>query len=56
MQHDASKDLYTVPMDKKDQSTPTETFTIELNPTSGGGILVLLWGNTSLSADFTFAQ
>ena len=56
MRHDASKDLYTVPMDKADQSTSTETFTIELKSASGGGTLALLWGNTSLTAGFKFAQ
>jgi len=56
MQHDTSKDLFSVPMKKDAQSSSTETFTIELKSASGGGTLVLDWGNTLISADFKFAQ
>lgn len=54
MQHDESKDLYSVPMKKETQSTSTETFTIELKSASGGGTFVLDWGNTRMSVDFKF--
>jgi len=56
MQHDVSKDLYTVPMKKETQSTSTETFTIDLKSAPEGGTLVLDWGNSLMSAAFKFAK
>lgn len=55
-QHDVSKDLYGAQMKEETPSTSTETFTIELKPTSKGGTLVLEWGTTLLSADFEFEE
>jgi hypothetical protein len=56
LQHDVSKDLYSIPMKKEALSSPAEVFLIELKETPKGGILTLSWGNTFLSATFQFAQ
>jgi hypothetical protein len=56
MQHDASKDLFLVPMKKEVLSSSVEVFTIELKSAPKGGVFVLHWGTTALSADFQFAQ
>ncbi len=56
MQHDPSKDVYGVPLKKAAISNSLETFTIELKDAPKGGIFDLLWGTTSLSADFQFAK
>src|SRR5262245_7763478 len=53
--HDASKDVYTVPLKKDALSAPIETFTIDLKEASKGGDLVLSWGQTKLDAPFTTA-
>lgn len=54
MQHDASKDVYSVPMKKDALTAPAEVFTIDLKEAPKGGIFVLSWGTTQLSAPFTF--
>ena len=56
MQHDMSKDAYSIPMKADALSSSVEIFTIELNEASGGGILALNWGTTKLSTEFKFAQ
>ncbi len=56
LSHDASKDLFQVPMKKQALTSPVETFTIDLKSAPKGGILELLWGTTQLSAEFQFAQ
>jgi hypothetical protein len=55
-QHDASKDVATVPMTKSAAASPVEAFTIELNPKGDGGSLDLSWGATRLSAPFQVAK
>jgi hypothetical protein len=55
-QHDASKDLFFVPMKKEALTSPVESFTLDLKPAAKGGIVVLNWGSTQLSAEFQFAQ
>jgi hypothetical protein len=55
-QHDASKDLFLVPMKKEALTSPIETFTLDLKPAAKGGTIVLSWGTTQLSAEFQFAQ
>jgi hypothetical protein len=55
-QHDASKDVYQVPMTKGALASPAETFTLDLKEAPKGGTLVLSWGATQLSAAFQFAQ
>ena len=54
--HDVSKDLFQVPTKKENLSSPVEMFTIDLKSAPKGGVLVLSWGTTQLSADFQFAQ
>jgi len=56
LQHDASKDLFQVPMKKQAMTSPVETFTIDLKGAPKGGVLELIWGTTQLSAEFQFAQ
>jgi hypothetical protein len=56
MQHDASKDVFQVPMKKATLANSVETFTIELKNAPKGGAFVLNWGTTALSADFQFGQ
>lgn len=56
LQHDASKDVAQVPMKKEVLTSPVEIFTIDLKPAAKGGVLVLTWGTTQLSAEFQFAQ
>lgn len=56
MQHDASKDVYQVPMKKETLSNSVETFTIDLKSAPKGGAFILNWGTTALSADFQFGQ
>ena len=52
-QHDPSKDVAKVAMEKGSTSSPVETFTIDLKSASGGGTFVMEWGQTMLSAPFT---
>jgi hypothetical protein len=56
LQHDVSKDVAQVPMKKEALSTPVEIFTMDLKAAPKGGILMLDWGTTRLSAEFQFAQ
>jgi len=56
MQHDPAKDVFSVPMKKEALSGSVEAFTIELKGAPKGGVFVLSWGTTGLSADFQFAQ
>ncbi len=56
MQHDASKDVYRVPLKKDSPSNPVEVFQIELKSAPKGGVFELSWGATKLSTDFQFAQ
>lgn len=53
-QHDASKDVHSVPMSAESLSSPVETFTIDLAGDGGKGTLSLSWGATKLAADFGF--
>jgi hypothetical protein len=53
--HDASKDVYSVPMKKEALGAPTETFTIDLKEAPKGGELALSWGSTRLTAPFATA-
>jgi hypothetical protein len=55
-QHDASKDVATVPMTKSAAASPAEAFTIDLTPKGDGGSLDLSWGATKLSAPFQVAK
>ena len=56
MQHDVSKDVFSVPMKKETLPSPVETFTIELKGAPKGGVFTLHWGTTALLADFLFGQ
>ncbi len=56
LQHDASKDLFNVPMKKGALTTAVEMFTIDLKGAPKGGNIVLDWGTTELTAEFQFAQ
>jgi len=56
MQHDVSKDVYAVQMKKDALPSSVEMFTIDLKSAPKGGVFVLNWGTTALSADFQFAQ
>jgi len=51
-QHDASKDVASVPMKKETLTSPVEVLTIELKPAAGGGTFSLRWGTLGCSADF----
>lgn len=51
-QHDASKDVASVPMKKETLTSPVEVLTIELKPAPGGGTFSLSWGTLGCSADF----
>ena len=55
-QHDASKDVASVPMKLEQAATPVEVFTIELKSAAKGGTFVLLWGTTQLTADFAIGN
>lgn len=54
LQHDVSKDVAQVPMRKQALTSPVETFTIDLKEAPKGGLIVLSWGTTQLSAAFQF--
>lgn len=54
MQHDVSKDVYSVPLKKEALSSSVEIFTIDLSEASNGGILAMSWGASKLSAQFKF--
>ncbi len=54
LQHDASKDVCSIPMKKEVLTSPVETFTIDLKEAPKGGAIVLSWGPTLLSAAFQF--
>jgi hypothetical protein len=56
LSQDPSKDVAKVPMKKEALKGPVETFTIDLKPAPKGGVLILSWGTTQLSAEFQFAQ
>jgi hypothetical protein len=56
MQHDVSKDVFQVPMKKEVLANAVEVFTIDLKSAPKGGVFVLNWGTTALSADFQFGQ
>ena len=56
MQHDVSKDVFSVPMKKEVLPSSVETFTLELKGASKGGVFALHWGTTALLANFQFAQ
>ena len=56
LSQDPAKDVGKVPMKKEALTAPVEMFTIDLKPAPKGGMLVLSWGSTQLSADFQFAQ
>jgi hypothetical protein len=56
MQHDVSKDVFSVPLKKEALPTPVEIFTIDLKSAPKGGVFVLNWGKTALTADFQVAQ
>ncbi|HTY64239.1 MAG TPA: DUF2911 domain-containing protein [Acidobacteriota bacterium] len=55
-QHDPSKDVFQAPMKKSALPSSVEAFTLDLKGAPKGGVFVLTWGMTSLSADFQFAQ
>jgi hypothetical protein len=55
-EHDASKDLFKVPLTKTNVSAPVETFTVDLRESPKGGALDLTWGTAKLTADFQFAK
>jgi hypothetical protein len=56
MNHDVSKDVYQVPMKKEALPSPVEVFTVDLKEAPKGGVIILNWGTTALSADFQFAK
>lgn len=55
-QHDASKDLFKVPLQLEKIASSVELFTVDLKKAAGGGQLSLTWGTSKLFADFQFAQ
>jgi hypothetical protein len=55
-QHDATKDVFQVPMKKEALPSSVETLVIELKSAPKGGVFALNWGTTALLADFQFAQ
>jgi hypothetical protein len=55
-QHDPAKDVFQVPMKKEVLPSSVEAVTIELKSAPKGGVFVLNWGTTALSADFQFAK
>jgi hypothetical protein len=56
MQHDVAKDVYQIPMKKEALANSVELFTLDLKGAAKGGIFILNWGTTALTADFQFAQ
>jgi len=55
--HDVTKDFAQVPMKTETLPSPVELFTIDLKPfPKNGGIVVLSWGTTQLTAEFQVAQ
>jgi hypothetical protein len=52
-EHDASKDLATIPMSTTALSQPVERFTIRVEPAASGGVLALEWDTTRATAAFT---
>lgn len=51
-QHDPSKDVDKVDMQEESIPNSVETFTIDLESASGGGVFQMEWGKTQLSAPF----
>ena len=56
MQHDVSRDVFAVQMKKDTLANSVEMFTIDLKSAPKGGVFVLNWGTTALSADFQFGE
>lgn len=54
MNHDAAKDVASVPMTRGALQIPVELLTIQLMPAPKGGALTVEWGNSRLNADFAF--
>lgn len=52
-EHDASKDLDSVPLDWEKADSNTEMFTIEIAQAGDGGQFKMMWGEHILSAPFT---
>lgn len=50
--HDASKDVYAVPL-KQEKESSADTVTIKLENESGGGEISIAWGDLELSTNFT---
>jgi hypothetical protein len=56
MNHDKSKDVAAVPLEKRTASDAVETLTIELKDAPGGGVFSLDWGTVRLSCNFQFGM
>ncbi len=52
--HDASKEIASIPMKKETLPSLVETFTIELKQLQNAGTFEMMWGKTKLSAVFSF--
>ena len=52
-EHDAKKDLYTIPMTVSAQPAVTERFTIVVQPNDTGGVITMTWDTTQASVPFT---
>jgi hypothetical protein len=55
-QYDAKEDLVHVNLAMETVPTPTDQFTIAVEPRGQGGVLRLLWDTTQLSVPFTVKQ
>jgi len=51
-QHDASKDLVSVPLKETKASDSAEMVTISLTEEGGGGVIAIQWGDMKLTASF----
>jgi hypothetical protein len=56
MNHDKSKDVAAVPLQKATDPNALESFTIELRSAPGGGVFTLGWGTVRLSSNFQFGH
>jgi hypothetical protein len=56
LQHDAAKDVASIPMKQGKTPSPVEKFTIDLTSASGGGVIALSWGERLLTSEFKIAQ
>jgi hypothetical protein len=56
MEHDATQDVGSAPMNKTALAAPVEMLKIELQPAPKGGVLAIQWGTSKLNTSFRLQE